>query len=161
MNSKTNKHMRIFRHFILTAIFISSLLTAIPAAQAQLPSKPSSEVQTDFTTPSLQELGMTRFTVRAVEGVVYLNWYMKGEADNSIFLVERSVNGGEFTAIGFKDGFASPDTKTELLYCYSDHQPIVGTSVYRIKQFKKEAMLYGNPISVVITENFQTSESTK
>jgi len=161
MNTKTYTPLRFSRHFIFTVISISVLLTALPEAQAQLPNKPASEVQSDFSTPSLQELGMTRFTVRAVEGVVYLNWYMKGETDNSIFLVERAVNGGEYIAIGFKDGYASPDTKTELLYCYSDHQPIVGTSIYRIKQFKKEVMLYGKPLSVVVTENIQTSESTR
>ncbi len=162
MNTSPNSPTRMFRSLLRIGLLIfSTAILTIPAAQAQLPSKEESSVNSPETGLSLKDIKMSKFTAKALEGVVYLNWYMKGEADNSIFLVERSVNGGEFVSIGFKDGYSAPDANTELLYSFSDNQPVVGTSTYRIKQFRKEGILYGEQLSVIIDEPLPLVQSVE
>ena len=140
---------------------LAVVVAGFSAVNAQLPGKeenlamnPNDETQTGL-------IKMSRFTARTVEGVVYLNWYMKGETDKSVFLVERSVNGGAFTSIGFKDGYPSPDGNTELLYSFSDKTPLAGITYYRIKQFKPDGILYGQETSVIIEEPLPLVESVE
>jgi hypothetical protein len=158
---KANPTFPLLSTLLKGALIIAAFLTALPAVNAQLPIKQETAISTPAPGVPIKDIKMTRFTARALEGVVYLNWYMKGEAGSSIFLVERSVNGSDFVSIGFKDGYSAPDQSTELLYSFSDNQPVIGTTHYRIKQFRTEGILYGEQVCVIIEEPLPIVESTK
>ncbi len=64
-------------------------------------------------------------------GKVYINWMVKGETNDGIYLVERSTDGKSFSAIGFKEVMAS---RLELLYSWIDHEPISGAAYYRLSR---------------------------
>lgn len=134
-----------------TAILALSLF-AISTTQAQLPGKADNQVNAIDNGIVANDISMSQFTARSLDGTVYLNWYMKGESSESVFLVERSVNGGVFESIGFKDGYPAPDATTELLYSYSDTQPALGITRYRIKQYKQDGIFYGQELSVIIQD---------
>ena len=138
---------------------LTVIIAGISAVNAQLPGKEENLAMNSNEENQTGLIKMTQFTARTVEGVVYLNWYMKGETDKSVFLIERSVNGGPFTSIGFKDGYPSPDGNTELLYRFSDKTPQAGITYYRIKQFKPDGILYGQEASVIIQEPLPLVES--
>ncbi len=71
-------------------------------------------------------------------GRVYLNWVAKGNSNDCIYVIERSVDGNEFEPVGLKEGIGS---QLELLYSWVDTKPVSGTSQYRIKQIDNEGKL--------------------
>jgi hypothetical protein len=71
-------------------------------------------------------------------GRVYLNWVAKGNSNDCIYVIERSVDGNEFEPVGLKEGIGS---QLELLYSWVDTKPASGTSQYRIKQIDNEGKL--------------------
>lgn len=72
------------------------------------------------------------FTATAGNGRVALKWSTATEIDNDYFTIERSANGSTWTNIGTVDG--AGNSSTLLNYQFIDHQPLTGTSFYRIKQ---------------------------
>jgi hypothetical protein len=67
--------------------------------------------------------------------LVLLEWATKVENKNKTFIIERSLDGRRYEAIG-KTGGA--DTSNELLrYTYADHQPPKGLAYYRLTQIGK------------------------
>jgi hypothetical protein len=92
------------------------------------------------------------FSLSIYNDIVYLNLVMKGEPDNSVFLLERSQNNIDFTAIDKKNGFAAPNMSTEILYSFKDQNPNPGTNYYRIKQFRNDGILYSYILSVYLKE---------
>lgn len=71
-------------------------------------------------------------------GRVYLNWVAKGNSNDCIYVIERSIDGNEFEPVGLKEGIGS---QLELLYSWVDTKPVTGTSQYRIKQIDNEGKL--------------------
>ena len=85
-------------------------------------------------------------------GRVYLNWVAKGNSNDCIYVIERSVDGNEFEPVGLKEGIGS---QLELLYSWVDTKPVSGTSQYRIKQIDNDGKLVAqaDPKSVVSPES--------
>ncbi len=80
-------------------------------------------------------------------GKVYINWMVKGEMNDGIYLIERSTDGSNFNAIGFKEVVASG---LELLYSWIDAEPATGTAFYRLarigQDYEQEVMTAAIPI---------------
>lgn len=133
-----------------TALLTAALFFSLQSAQAQMPSNDEAMNSVSNEGSDQQISKQTRITARFVEGIVYLNWYMKGETENSVFIVERSANGSEYTTIGFKDGFSAPDSNLELLYSFKDTEPQSGSCSYRIRQFKNSGVLFGKEVFINI-----------
>ena len=74
----------------------------------------------------------TAFTVTAEGCKALLEWQTGMEQNNSHFVVERSSNGAEFTAIA-KVG-AAGNSNTTHSYKYTDEAPANGVNYYRITQ---------------------------
>lgn len=71
-------------------------------------------------------------------GKVYLNWIVKANSSDCIYVIERSADGKEFEPVGIKEGIGSD---MELLYSWVDPTPAGGDVQYRIKQIDDQGML--------------------
>lgn len=61
-----------------------------------------------------------------------LEWVTSSEINNKEFIVERSTDGQNFTAIGKVAGAGNSSVK--LNYNFTDAQPVIGKNYYRLKQ---------------------------
>ena len=64
-------------------------------------------------------------------GKTYVRWLVSNDEKDGIFIVERSTDGIEFEALGFKDRVGSP-LCVNLFYSFIDEAPIAGQSYYRV-----------------------------
>ena len=104
---------------------------------------------------AVNETGKLEFVKETLvfnSGKVYLNWVSKSNAEDCIYVIERSTDGKEYEPVGLKEGIGSP---LELLYSWVDTKPISGTANYRIKQINNEGNLVAQaePKTVVSPES--------
>lgn len=64
-------------------------------------------------------------------GKTYIRWLVSNDEKDGIFIVERSADGVDFEALGFKDRVGSP-LCVNLFYSYIDEEPIAGANYYRV-----------------------------
>jgi len=78
-------------------------------------------------------LPITGLSLKAtkVNQSVQLNWNTLSEKGTSHFVVERTVDGKIFEALGQRDAAGESNLKQE--YYFTDHTPFTGTNFYRIK----------------------------
>jgi N-acetylneuraminic acid mutarotase len=100
---------------------------------------------------------LTSFVASTSEGKVVLNWTTATETNNHGFQVERNTGNG-FEALGFINGAG---TTTEVRsYSFSDNSPVVGRSIYRLKQVDFDGSYeYSNEIVVNLDNTKPTSFS--
>lgn len=63
---------------------------------------------------------------------VNLNWVTESEVNNDYFTIERSADGQEFEEVFRMEGAGSSSTRR--IYSGVDHNPLRGTSYYRLRQ---------------------------
>lgn len=85
---------------------------------------------TEFTGTALP-VDLTHFTVTARDKTAHLTWATASEVDNDYFLVEKSLDGKSFDAIGKVAGHGT--TTREQQYNYEDHE-LYPMNYYRLKQ---------------------------
>lgn len=68
-----------------------------------------------------------------VEGKAYLRWLVQDDKKDGVFIIERSADGDQFEALGFKDRVGTTKN-VNLFYSYVDEAPPVGYAHYRIMQ---------------------------
>ncbi len=64
-------------------------------------------------------------------GKTYVRWLVSNDEKDGIFIVERSTDGVEFEALGFKDRVGSP-LCVNLFYSFVDETPNPGQNYYRV-----------------------------
>src|SRR5258708_719897 len=64
-------------------------------------------------------------------GKVYMNWVVKANSEDCIYVVERSVDGNESEPVGLKERIGS---KLGLLYTRVHSNPLTGTAYYPLKR---------------------------
>lgn len=65
------------------------------------------------------------------DGKTYIRWMVQNDEKDGIFIVEKSSDGVQFEALGFKDRIGSP-LCVNLFYSFTDDTPFQGTTWYRI-----------------------------
>lgn len=65
------------------------------------------------------------------DGKTYIRWLASNDEKDGIFIVERSADGVDFQALGFKDRVGSP-LCVNLFYSFIDEEPISGVNYYRL-----------------------------
>lgn len=75
---------------------------------------------------------LTEFNAVAKEAVVELNWITASEYNNDYFIIERSLDGKNFTAIGRVNG--QGNSTAPFYYTEIDNEPYFGISYYLLKQ---------------------------
>lgn len=73
-----------------------------------------------------------KFTATAQTNSVHLHWETTSERNSDKFIVERSTDGQQFSAIGQRKAQGSSDRITS--YDLQDQNPPTGTSYYRLQQ---------------------------
>ncbi len=68
-----------------------------------------------------------------LDGKTYVRWLVKNDKKDGVFIVERSEEGTEFEALGFRDRVGT-QLLVNLFYSYVDEAPLPGASYYRIMQ---------------------------
>lgn len=68
-----------------------------------------------------------------VEGKTYLRWLVKNDRKDGVFIIERSDDGNQFEALGFKDRVAT-QADVNLFYSYIDENPPLEHAHYRVMQ---------------------------
>lgn len=67
------------------------------------------------------------------EGKTYVRWLVKNDRKDGVFIVERSEDGNDFEALGFRDRIGT-QLSVNLFYSYVDEAPLPGYNHYRILQ---------------------------
>lgn len=88
------------------------------------------------------------FTAKSVQNGVALNWITATETNNDYFLIERSTDGINFTAIGSPVNGAGTSNQTHV-YKYLDSDPNEGINYYRIRQVDYDGKFDFSNVQVV------------
>jgi hypothetical protein len=96
---------------------------------------------------------LTSFTASVIDGDVILNWFTVTELNNSGFEVQKgnhtstSLSVTDWESIGFVNGNGT-STETHT-YSFTDQNPVVGKSFYRLKQIDFDGSFeYSNIVEV-------------
>ena len=112
------------------------------------------------------------FNAKKVNNHVSINWATSSEIHNDHFLVERSLNGTEFTELALiKTKAKNGNSKSPLSYAALDPAPNPGTTYYRLKQtdqngtfkyYQTVSVKFDkvNPVSFVVFPNPNKGEFT-
>lgn len=77
-------------------------------------------------------IGLLSFTGVALGNKTKLQWKTASEKNNKLFVIDRSVDGLEFTTVGSVEGAGNSTSQKE--YELIDSQPNYGINYYRLKQ---------------------------
>lgn len=83
-------------------------------------------------TAAVLSVKYSAFTATRLKDQVELNWKTAQEINNRGFFVERSVDGINWTNIGFVAG--AVNSTSEISYQFTDRQPAEGNNFYRLIQ---------------------------
>lgn len=90
---------------------------------------------------------LSKFVVKSVDRQVKLEWETASERDNDYFAIERSSDGHHFTELTTIKGKGT--TAFLSTYSFTDTNPIIGTSYYRLKQVDySQAFEYSKVIDI-------------
>jgi hypothetical protein len=84
------------------------------------------------------------FTVTRVTNTALLQWSTYTESNTSQFIIERSTDSINYTAIGTVP--ASENSNTKKHYRFTDEHPATGINYYRLKQTDKDGIFSYSPI---------------
>jgi hypothetical protein len=95
-----------------------------------------------------------------LDGKTYVRWLVKNDRKDGIFVVERSEDGTDFEALGFRDRVGSELT-INLFYSFVDEEPLAGTSLYRVMQVGADnTYKYSSVVKVKNEKNPNTGTSS-
>ena len=75
---------------------------------------------------------------RIIENRAFINWKITGLTKDCMFLVQRSIDEGEFETIEMKKGLGG-DASITVLYCHIDDERITGVAKYQVKKLEFHA----------------------
>jgi trimeric autotransporter adhesin len=84
------------------------------------------------------------FTAKLNNGKVLLDWTTAQERNNRGFDVERSLDGKNFTKLGFVEGHLTSTVEHD--YSFVDARPLAGTSYYRLRQVDTDGKYAYSPM---------------
>lgn len=74
---------------------------------------------------------ITLFTAKYKEGTTYLHWDVVNQHKGGVYLIFRSVDGGAYESIGYKQGIGVP-ISLPIAYYFQDQNPQSGVSSYKV-----------------------------
>ncbi|MEX1188602.1 MAG: hypothetical protein WED33_05045 [Bacteroidia bacterium] len=78
-----------------------------------------------------KESPIVSFSPVFADGKTFVRWLVQNDEKDGLFIVERSSDGNDYEALGFKDRVGSP-LCVNLFYSYVDEDPLNGQTYYRI-----------------------------
>lgn len=146
--------------FLIETIVFLLLMAAAGRGMAQ--TNPGFENATE-TVQAFQP-NIFNYATNYNSGKVFVSWTSKNESEDCVYVVERSSDGQEFTAVGIKEGIGA---EIELYYSWIDQNPPAGFGYYRVKKITKDGQQLYSATNTVINQatNFNNyalgEESTK
>jgi hypothetical protein len=134
--------------FLVETIVFLMLMAAAGSSMAQT----STATSTALTTAANNQSAMNIYNYNTVynSGKVFVSWTSKNEPEDCVYVVERSVNGQEFSSVGVKEGVGA---EIELYYSWVDQTPPAGFSFYRVKKITKEGNQLYSAVNSVINQS--------
>ncbi len=84
-----------------------------------------------FTIVGITPVNFGAITAASISGTNRVNWVTFSEQNTRVFLIERSIDGIQFSSIG--EVAAAGNSSTQKQYFFTDLKPMKGTNYYRIK----------------------------
>ena len=78
-----------------------------------------------------KETTIVSFSPVYADGKTFVRWLVQNDEKDGLFIVERSADGTDYEALGFKDRVGSP-LCVNLFYSFIDEEPLNGQTYYRI-----------------------------
>jgi hypothetical protein len=134
--------------FLVETIVFLMLMAAAGSSMAQT----STATSTALVTAANNQSAMNIYNYNTVynSGKVFVSWTSKNEPEDCVYVVERSVNGQEFSSVGVKEGVGA---EIELYYSWVDQTPPAGFSFYRVKKITKEGNQLYSAVNSVINQS--------
>jgi hypothetical protein len=89
---------------------------------------------TYFTLASYEEnalpITLIEFNAQPKDNYVLIEWSTASEGNNSLFRIEKSMNGEDFMTLGYLDGAGTSEFTNR--YNFRDKQPFLGVNYYRL-----------------------------
>ena len=101
-------------------------------------------------------VSLVNFTAKAVNGAVELKWATAQESNSSHFVVERSIDGNNYTAFGTVQAAGTSSVRKD--YSYTDQSANDGKVYYRLKQVDQDGKFWYSPVQVVEVKNASSVE---
>jgi len=76
---------------------------------------------------------MVSFSPVFTNGKTYVRWMVQNDEKDGLYIIERSEDGIDFEALGFRERIGSP-LCVNLFYSYVDEAPFDNSTYYRIMQ---------------------------
>jgi hypothetical protein len=99
----------------------------------------------------LLPFSITGFTAEKKNSSVKLNWESNSEQNTSHFIVEKSIDGSNFSALQRVE--ASGNSSTQKSYTATDAKPIYGTNFYRLKMIDLDGKFTYSDIVAIKVNN--------
>jgi len=93
------------------------------------------------------------------EGITYVNWKVKEEIKDDLFLILRSLDNENFKIIEIKEGVGLK-SKLPIFYSFIDKTPPTGTSYYKVLRVYADKTYYKSDTWKVSTEEELSPEDT-
>jgi hypothetical protein len=90
---------------------------------------------------------LSAFSIKASASAVNISWETLSELNSQQFVVERSVNGTDFSAIGTIS--AKGNSSKTVYYQFRDVSPVTGLTYYRLKQVDQDGKFEYSEIRAV------------
>ena len=102
---------------------------------------------------------LIHFSGQVIENKVELNWITASEVNNDFFMLERSVDGQNFTDLERIDG--AGQSKELVYYTFTDYNPMSPISYYRLRQVDFDGTIAYSPVVRVEIEAFLLKDEVK
>lgn len=127
---------------------------ALMAAAAFLFANSAASAQQASANPMVQSglhntANINNYTTIFNSGKVFVNWTAKNEANDCIYIVERSADGSNFESVGVKEGVSS---EMELFYSWMDSTPPAGFAYYRVKKITHDGLQLFSATGTIINQ---------
>jgi hypothetical protein len=134
--------------FLVETIVFLILMAAAGSSMAQT----STATSTAMVQAANNQSSMNIYNYNTVynSGKVFVSWTSKNEPEDCVYVVERSINGQEYSSVGVKEGIGA---EIELYYSWIDQAPPAGFSFYRVKKITKEGNQLYSAVNSVINQS--------
>lgn len=132
----------------LLILFFGMASVNVSLAQRIAPEKEISM----FNLTKEKDSKIEKYSVKTCNGSAYLQWHVKDEREDGIFIVQRSHNMMDFKIIGIQQDVPTAAFIT-LMFSFIDKNPLPGISYYRVIKVYEDGSYYYSDIETVEFEN--------
>jgi hypothetical protein len=146
----TLKNFNIMKSLFTPSKFIVASLFTLAATFANAQSASTGLIdKTEMKQDSVNSF--ISFSPVYLDGKTYVRWLVKNDKKDGVFVVERSADGLDFEALGFKDRVGT-QLLVNLFYSFIDQEPLAGENHYRIMQVGADnTYRYSSVVKVINT----------